>query len=118
MGNSVLNVVQYNNFPDTPAAPGADGQQVGTRAETTGSSDGAPVPAVPQQRTRIFGSVLNKLTVKSPEEAGGLSPKSPAISIPSDLINPCGISCRHCIIMPKLVGVTDVTLPLRQDSRF
>ncbi|EIE20478.1 trypsin-like serine protease [Coccomyxa subellipsoidea C-169] len=91
---------QYNNFPDTPAAPGADGQQVGTRAETTGSSDGAPVPAVPQQRTRIFGSVLNKLTVKSPEEAaaaaappsGQVATKS--ISIPIINILPSGVGRR------------------------
>ena len=58
-------VLQYENFPDTPSQEGSVDQQAGTRADTTGSSDAAPAPLAAHQRTRLFGSVMNKLTVKN-----------------------------------------------------
>lgn len=66
---------QYENFPDTPSqGPAA---AVGTRAEASGN--GAQPPLVPGQRTRLFGSVMDRLTLKSPNDTGRRTGQEPLV---------------------------------------
>ncbi|BDA50643.1 probable lysyl endopeptidase at N-terminal half [Coccomyxa sp. Obi] len=94
---------QYDEFPDTPSqAPAAGQEQVGTRAESSGSSNDAQPPLMAGQRTRLFGSVMDKLTLKSPNDtaaatvgaAGGTAQDgqvvTKSISIPIISILPTG----------------------------
>ncbi|KAK9917572.1 hypothetical protein WJX75_005898 [Coccomyxa subellipsoidea] len=90
---------QYENFPDTPSQEGSVENQAGTRADTTGSSDAAPAPLAAHQRTRLFGSVMDKLTVKNDTAAATVAANGGApgaavtksISIPIISILPSGV---------------------------
>lgn len=68
-----MHLSQYENFPDEPSQAPAAAQEVGTRAEAAGSSNGVQPPQVPGQRTRLFGSVMDRLRIKSPNDTGALS---------------------------------------------
>ncbi len=75
--------LQYEDFPDTPTQAPAAGQQVGTRAEASGSSSAAQ-----GQRTRLFGSVMDRLRIKSPNDTGAHSTQAlqHPVSLPLEAI--------------------------------